>query len=370
MIKRNKIKLIISSLIILLPTLISFFGSKFLPEKIAVHWGFDGNPDGLMSPKSIFLILPLILLAIHWMCLLIEATINKNNEQNKKIIEITFWIIPIISLVSSGTILAAALGYTPNNIFTIILLLLSVMFITIGNYMPKTTRNITAGIKIRWTVSNDDNWRATHRFSGKLYVFTGLILLLAIPLPSASFPFVAISIILVTVLAPIIYSYAFYKKQLREGSATKEDYKNGYKEIVSPKNQKAAIIVSVVLTAVIVITLPLVMFTGDINTTLDDSSLKIEASFSSDIILNYEDIDSVEYRENGADGTRVVGFASGRLLMGSFENKEFGIYTRYTYTGKGPCVVLKSGEQIFVIGLDTPETTKALYEELSDKISE
>ena len=55
--------------------------SKFLPEKIAVHWGFDGNPDGLMSPKSIFLILPLILLAIHWMCLLIEATINKYSVQ-------------------------------------------------------------------------------------------------------------------------------------------------------------------------------------------------------------------------------------------------------------------------------------------------
>ena len=46
MIKNNKIKFIISSLIILLPMLIGIFGGKLLPEEIAVHWGLNGEADG------------------------------------------------------------------------------------------------------------------------------------------------------------------------------------------------------------------------------------------------------------------------------------------------------------------------------------
>ncbi len=368
MIKRNKVKLIISSIIILLPTLIAFFGSKILPEKIAVHWGFDGNADGFASPSSIFIIFPLILLAIHWICMLIEAVVNKNSEQNKKLMEITFWIIPVISLAASGMMLAAAFGFTVN-MMPIALLILGAAFIIIGNYMPKATRNRTMGIKIKWAMSNDENWRATHRFGGKVFMISGFIFLLAMPLPPVAFPFVAIAVILISVLAPVIYSYSFYKKQLREGKVTKEDYKKGFDEIVKPADKKIAIVISIIISALLLIFLPLIMFTGNIKASLDDTSLTVKASFSNDLTLKYEDIDSAEYREGGVDGTRVVGFGSARLLIGSFENKEFGIYTRYTYTGKKPCIVLKSGEQTVVIGLKDADATKEIYEKISDKIS-
>ena len=369
MIKRNKAKLIISSIIILLPTLIAFFGGKILPEKIAVHWGFNGNADGFASPSNIFIIFPLILLALHWLCILLEAVINKNCEQNKKLTEIVLWIIPALSLVSSATILAAALGYKINNIFALVYILLATMFIIIGNYMPKSTRNRTMGIKIKWAQSNDENWNATHRLGGKVYVICGLIFILAIPLPPVTFPFVAISVIFISVLTPVIYSYCFYKKQLCDGKVTKEDYQKGYNEIVSPKDKKLAAVISIIISALLVIFFPLLMFTGNVNATVDDTSLTVKASFSSDLTVKYEDIDSVEYREGGVAGTRVVGFASARLLTGSFQNEELGVYTRYTYTGKKPCIVLKSGEQTIVFGLDNAEDTKEIYEKISDKIS-
>ena len=369
MIKRNKVKLIISSVIILLPTLIAAFGSKFLPEKIAIHWGFGGNADGFSSPAFIFILFPVILLAVHWICMLVEAVVSKNSEQNKKLMEITFWIIPTISLVSSGMILSAALGYT-KNMLPIAYLLLGVAFIIIGNYMPKATRNRSMGIKIKWAMSNDENWSATHRFGGKVFMISGFIFLLAMPLPPAVFPFVAIAVILISALSPTIYSYAFYKKQLREGKATKEDYKKGFKEIINPNDKKIAVVVSVILTLLLVVFLPIVMFTGKITATVDNASIKVEASFASDCTINLEDIDTVDYREGGVGGTRVVGFASAKLLHGSFENDEFGIYTRYTYTGKKPCIVMKSGEKTIVLGLENAEETKALYEEIFSRIAE
>ena len=365
MIKRNKLKLIISSIVILLPILLGFLGTKILPDEIIVHWGLDGNPDGWMNPMLIFTILPLILLAIHWVCIILTVVLDKNAEKNNKMFGMVFWIIPVISLASCGMMFMTALGYT-SNIYAIIMLIIGLSFIIIGNYMPKTTRNVTMGIKIKWTLSNDENWNATHRFAGKVYVAIGFLCLLSMPLPDVAFPFVAISIILVGVLLPIIYSYRFYKKQLREGKVSKSQYKEGYDDIV--KDKKIAFIITAVIVAALAIFLPLLMFTGHVETTLDDDALIVDASFVGTVTIKYEDVESIEYRENGVDGRRISGFGSARLLLGNFKNDEFGAYTRYTYTGEKPCVVLKVDGRTVVVGTDSEQEVKQIYERIYSEI--
>ena len=367
MIKKNKIKFIISSIVILLPVLFGVIGSKILPEEIAIHWGLDGSADAWGNPSAIFFILPLVLLAIHWICMILTSVIDKNIEQNKKVMGITFWIIPVISLMSCGVMFNIALGYT-SNISAVVFAILGLAFIVIGNYIPKTTRNRTMGIKIKWTLANDENWAATHRFAGKVWVVIGFLCLLAIPLPSAALPFVMIGLILPCALLPIIYSYRFYKKQLAEGKATKEEYEKGYRDIF--KNPKAAIIATVILVAVTLIVVAVLMFTGDIETELGESSLTVKADYWADITLNYEDIDAVEYREGGVGGERVNGVGSARLLLGIFRNDEFGTYTRYTYTGKKDCAVLTVDGKKIVIGAEDAQTTKQIYERISAEISE
>ncbi len=366
LIKNNKWKLIISSIVIILPTLIGIFGAKALPEKIAVHWGFSGEADGFMSPMSAFFILPAILLGIHWLCWILTALIEKNNEQNKKMYEIMFWIMPVMSLFCSGMILASALGHT-SNIFAYVMLLLAVMFIVIGNYMPKTTRNRTMGIKIKWTLANDENWNATHRFAGKVYVIIGFICLLTIPLPEKVFPFVMIGVILACALTPVVYSYAFYKNQLKGGRVTENEVKREYAKMFG--NSKIAIAITAVMMVITFAVVGVLMFTGDINISCGEDTLSVNASFSDDLEINIDDIDYIEYRENSVDGQRIYGFASARLLMGNFKNKEFGNYTRYTYAKDLPCIVLKIDERVVVIGTDNAEATKEIYDTLTSKIS-
>lgn len=366
MIKNNKWKLTISSVVILLPVLLAVFGGSFLPEKIAVHWGFDGNANGWMNASAIFWLLPVILLVLHWACILLSISLDKNAEQNKKVMEITFWIMPAISLMTCGTIFAAAFGYTAN-LFSIVYLFFAVLFIVIGNYLPKTKRNITMGIKIKWALSNDENWNATHRFAGKVYVVTGFLCLLAIPLPLKFLPFVFTMIILACVIPPVVYSYRFYKRQLAEGKITREESERGYRELF--KNKKTPVIVTVIMVALLVIFLPIIMFTGSIETTLDESSLTVEASFWNDLTLDYEDIDAIEYRENSVDGSRINGIGSARLLIGFFKNEEFGVYTRYTYTGDRPCVVLTADDRTVVIGAEEEATVMEIYERVLAEIS-
>ena len=76
------------------------------------------------------------------------------------------------------------------------------------------------------------------------------------------------------------------------------------------------------------------------------------------------DIEDIEYRENGVDGQRISGFGSARLLLGNFKNDEFGAYTRYTYTGEKPCVVLTVNGKTVVVGTDSEAEVKQIYERI------
>ena len=363
MIKKNKIKLIISSIIILLPTILYFF-SDMLSEQIAIHFGADGSPDVLMNAKLAFLIMPLILLAVHWICMVITFIVDKNNERNRKAMWFVFWIIPVISLMVSGHVFAVALGHEVG-IQSVAFLILGVLFVCIGNYLPKTSRNITVGIKLKWTLSNDDNWNATHRFSGKVYVIIGILCLVSIFIPT-SIAVIALPICAVIgLLLPVIYSYAYYKKQLKEGKATKEEYNTGLNDVV--KNKKILGIATAVILVVVLIVVALLMFTGGIETTLGDTSLEVNAGIGGSVTLNYADIEAIEYRETAVPGQRVFGVGSAKILAGEFQNSEFGSYTRLTYSGDIPCIVLKTKDKIYVIGAEDATSTKQIYDSLITK---
>jgi hypothetical protein len=232
--------------------------------------------------------------------------------------------------------------------------------------MPKTTRNVAMGIKVKWTLSSDENWNATHRFAGKVWFILGIVCLAAIPLPAKVFPFAALAIILITVALPIAYSYFFYKTQLEKGEITKESAASAYGDLV--KNPKAAKKTSVILFVILAILLPIILFTGKIEATAGEDALTVEATFWNDLLLKYEDIDSAEYRADGIGGERIGGFGSGKLLLGNFKNSELGLYTRYTYTGDKACILLKNGDRSIVIGLENDAKTEALYNEISKNI--
>ena len=97
--------------------------------------------------------------------------------------------------------------------------MLGVMFIFIGNYLPKVKQNRTLGIKISWALNNEENWNKTHRFGGKVWVVGGLILLLSIFLPLKVMVWVVVCVIAALAIIPIVYSYfilqtAYKRKEL------------------------------------------------------------------------------------------------------------------------------------------------------------
>ncbi len=362
MIKKNKKQIIISSIIILLPIIIGLLLWEQLPERIATHWGVAEEPNGWSSKVFTVFGLPILMLVFHLICVLATALDSGNKNQNRKVFGMLLWIFPIISLLMNSTVYAIALGYD-FGIDIVVRVLVGLMFIILGNYMPKCKQNHTIGIKVTWTLRSEENWNKTHRFAGRVWVFGGALFLLTIFVPFEKFMYAFLAIILILAFAPMVYSYAYYRKQLKAGVVTKEAG-------TATPVEKRTTVISAVIVVVILILVGLLMFTGDFAVQFDKDSLWIEADYWEDATVSYADIDSVEYREKDDAGVRTFGFGSAKLLMGEFENSEFGDYTRYSYTTCDSCIVLTVDDKILVMNGADAESTKNLYEELIKRISE
>ncbi len=211
MLRKNKGKLILSSIIIVFPILVGIVLWDKLPDTMAIHWGSDGEPNGFSSKAFVVFGFPIILLALQWICLLITSWDNKQVTQSLKALGIIYWIVPAVSVFANAITYSYALGQE-INVELLSPLFCGLMFIYIGNYMPKIKLNHTLGIKIKWTLESEENWNKTHRFAGKIWVIGGAVILLAVCLPETLMVSVVTAMLIILVLAPIIYSYVFYKQ--------------------------------------------------------------------------------------------------------------------------------------------------------------
>lgn len=208
MIKQNKGKLILTSIAILIPVAIGLFLWNDLPDTIATHWGFNGQPDGYSSKVFAVLGLPLLLLAVHWFCVLATKLDPKHKDINPKMFSIVLWICPAISIVMNTMVYLIALGKEIRFVSGVIIFM-GLLFIIIGNYLPKCRQSYTMGIKLPWTLENEENWNKTHRMAGVLWVIGGIVILATAIFESYIIFF---SVVALMVVLPTIYSYVYYKK--------------------------------------------------------------------------------------------------------------------------------------------------------------
>lgn len=361
MFRKYKKQLILSSIVILLPILFGLILWDQLPDTFATHWGIDGQPDSWTSKATAIIAVPPILLVLQLFCLWITEKTNQGNGQSPKVMSLIFWIIPTISLLCNGMIYAIALG-KDWNMTTLLPIFLGLMFALVGNYMPKCTRNTTVGIKVVWALNNEENWNATHRFAGKTWVAAGMFTVFSAFLPmKLGYPIMLVSL-LGAGLGSTLYSYLYYRKQLKNGTAL------SIKDIPADPRDKARIRIIRVLVIAILIGCCFILFYGSIEYDFREDSLVMDATFSSPVYLYYDSIEAVEYREGNVEGVRTAGFGSLRLLTGWFENEEFGSYSRYTYYMPDGCIIVTArGETLVFSGKDAAETQE-IYQELLNRI--
>ena len=209
--KINNRTVIITTLLTLSPVIIGLLLWIKLPEQVPTHFGFDGQPDSWSSRTFAVFGLPLILLLVHLICVKITDIDPKGENITGKIYGLTLWITPVVSLFVSVITYSHALGYELNVNFAASVMT-GMMFIVIGNYLPKFRQNYTIGIKIPWTLADEDNWNRTHRMAGPLWMAGGLVIMLS-GLITGNQALVMLLVLPVITLVPVLYSYHLHRQK-------------------------------------------------------------------------------------------------------------------------------------------------------------
>ena len=210
MLKKNKWALLVSSLVTLLPVAVGLLLWEKLPERIPIHWNAAGEVDSWTGKAGAVFAMPLFLLAMHWLCVAITGLDPKNKGKNAKAQNLVLGIVPALSVMLNGMVYAAALG-REVKIQLLMPCFVGVLFLIIGNYLPKCSRNSTIGIKLPWTLHSDENWNATHRLAGKVWTVGSLAVICCAFLPPEISVWGMLAVLVAMVIIPTVYSYRFYK---------------------------------------------------------------------------------------------------------------------------------------------------------------
>ena len=211
MFKKHLKTLIITTIVTLLPVLAGVILWNQLPEQFPMHFNAAGEVDGWASKAVGVFVMPLVFVAVQWLCAVGSFKMDpKANNLNEKVMGLVLWFIPVLSVVMNALVYGTALG-KEMNVQVVIPLLMGLLFIAIGNWLPKCKQTYTLGIKIPWTLNDEDNWNRTHRFAGPVWVVCG-VFVVAGALIGGAFLWVMLAALVVMIAAPVVYSYLLFRK--------------------------------------------------------------------------------------------------------------------------------------------------------------
>ena len=188
-----------------------------LPARIPTHWNWRGEVDDTAArfPGAFFA--PLMALGL-WVLLPVLRRIDPRRRNYERFDE-TFWVflnvLALAMVLLQAAVLGASLG-APFDMGRMVLGGVGILFLALGNYLPRLRSNWWMGIRTPWTLDSEDVWRRTHRLGGWSFALGGLLCLLgALVLPSAAAGVVGLIALMGAAFVPVVYSYVIWRQERR-----------------------------------------------------------------------------------------------------------------------------------------------------------
>lgn len=209
-------KYLFSAVIIVLTVLTWVFTYSFLPDNLATHWGINGNADDYSSKFNAMMTFFGIMIIQYILMVIIPKVDPKNNYKSfmrpyMAIFNTMFAVLFIISLITILNGLGYELPIPYLGSFV-----LGAIFMVFGNFIQKVKPNFFLGIRTPWTLSNERVWKDTHRFSSKLFVLAGVIIMLTAFFPSTYKEPIIFTAAIGCIILSILSSYIIYQRQLNK----------------------------------------------------------------------------------------------------------------------------------------------------------
>lgn len=203
-------------ILIILPSVYLLKIYPSLPPVIPTHFGIDGKPNGFSEKHQMIWIILSTSLLSGSVYLLVKnlrkidpkktASLSAGNMQ-----KIAIAVVALLCAIMICMLYSSMQGtFSFSRMFNP---LMGIFFIVVGNLMYNIKPNYFVGIRIPWTLENENNWRATHHMAGKLWFIGGILITIsALLLPVQQGEYVFMGGTLILALAPIIYSFIYFKK--------------------------------------------------------------------------------------------------------------------------------------------------------------
>ncbi|MBI1212766.1 MAG: DUF1648 domain-containing protein [Alphaproteobacteria bacterium] len=181
--------------------------------QIPVHWNLHGQVDRFGSKTEGLLILPamgVFFTFVMWFLPRVDPR-RANLERSAKMWNaLSIAVVALLAYVHVLIVLKA-IG-RPLDMVDYLIPGLSVLFIVIGNYLPKTRSNWFAGVRTPWTLSSEYSWNRTHRLAGLMFVASGALTLGTWFVLGGKIAVVALIVtILATSVTSVVASYFYWR---------------------------------------------------------------------------------------------------------------------------------------------------------------
>lgn len=183
------------------------------PERIPVHWNFQGQVDRFGGKFEGLLLLPLIALGVY-LLLLLAPRIDPGRANYARFqgayTAIRIAILALLALIDVG--IYAAIFKVPHAMGHLLNFGIGALFIVIGGVLGKVRPNWFVGIRTPWTLSSKQSWTRTHRAGGWVFLASGLATILAACISERVGLVVMLASVGVGCLGLVIYSYLVWRQ--------------------------------------------------------------------------------------------------------------------------------------------------------------
>lgn len=182
---------------------------------LPVHWNAAGQANGFAAADHA-LFMPVVLAAVISLIMAILPRIEPMQQrlgQSAPLYRTAWAGLLGMMILTEAVVAAPAFGlWLPA---TLHLAAGGVLLIVIGNALPKSRPGFFVGIRTPWTLTDPDNWIATHRLGARTMILGGVMILAAavLPIHADTRQLWVIAGIMVAVVPPLIYSWWFWHRR-------------------------------------------------------------------------------------------------------------------------------------------------------------
>jgi len=189
---------------------------QYMPELLPANWGVGGEVTRWTGRWILFLP-AMITIGVTTLLYLVPKIDPKgeNIKRSGKGYPAVMIIIALLGVLIFVMTILAGLG-REVSVHIIVPIFVGVLFIVLGNYLPQAKQNYSYGIRMPWTLANEEVWTKTHRVGGIIFVIMGLLWIGSAFLPVPLNLIVPLAVLVIGMGYCVMYSYLTYKKVTTE----------------------------------------------------------------------------------------------------------------------------------------------------------